>query len=132
MFLQVKLRAQLALTKRRAHSGAGCCQDSLLLYPLSVLVMQLMTVIYRCNAFPMASWVGRRPSLSQHGWVAWLFNHPLSSTTRTPTLLEYIERAGAIARIYIDRAETQLLYFEIYLLQLSLDPSRDKPRETGI
>lgn len=80
----------------------------------------------------MASWVGRRPSLSQHGWVDWLFNHPLSSTIRTPTLLEYIERAGAIARIYIDRAETQLLYFEIYPLQLSLDPSRDKPRETGI
>lgn len=79
------------LSRHSANSGAGSCQDSLLPHPLSVLVIPLMTVIYRCNAFLMASWVGRRPILSQHGWVDWLFNHPVSSTTHTPTLLEYIE-----------------------------------------
>lgn len=56
-----------ALTKHGAHSGAGSRQDSPLPYPPSVLIIQLMTVINRCSAFPMASWVGRRPSLSQHG-----------------------------------------------------------------
>lgn len=57
--------------------------------PLSALAMQLLTVIYRCSAFPMASGVGGRLGLSQQGWVDW-FNHSLSSTNHTPTLLEYI------------------------------------------
>jgi hypothetical protein len=36
-------------------------------FPPQCLVIHLIAVINRCNAFPMASWVGRRPSLSQHG-----------------------------------------------------------------
>lgn len=46
-----------------AHGGARSHNP----YPSGPRLMQLPTVIYRCTTFAMASWVGKKPSVSQQG-----------------------------------------------------------------
>lgn len=124
MFLQVEQRPRWqVLVEPRAPSGTRSCRDPPLLSPPSVLLTELVTVvtvINRCNAFAAASWVGRRPSLSQHGQVDRLFNRPLSSILHTPTLLENLERAESRLRdIYRQSRDTTTIFLDLSTAAIS-------------